>query len=109
MPLPGNEVVYNVKWQDEFKFIRAGPNKFKARCEDCNSVFSIKKGGRSDITQHVAQRNMKSCIEEQVLMILWLLKTLIYQLMWWIQITIPWIFLLRESYESRNFASFEGC
>ena len=50
--MPDNDVTYNVDWEEEYKFLRPGPSVYRARCEDCKSVFSIKNGGCSDIKQH---------------------------------------------------------
>ena len=47
-----NNQIFKVQWKDEYQFLSEGPSVYKAKCNDCNSVFSIKSGGRADIKQH---------------------------------------------------------
>ena len=36
----------------EFKCLKAGPSEYEAQCTDCNSIFSIKNGGHSNVKRH---------------------------------------------------------
>ena len=51
----GNDTVYNVEWQEKYDFLRPGPNEYKAKCEDCNKVFSIKKVGGLQILSSIVE------------------------------------------------------
>ena len=48
----------------KFKCIKAGPSEYELRCTDCNSIFSIKNGGHSDVTRHCSGiKHSKNCGE----------------------------------------------
>ena len=42
--------------------IKAGSREYEVRCIDCNSIFSIKNGGHSDVTRHCSGiKHSKNC------------------------------------------------
>lgn len=48
----------------KFKCIKAGPSEYEVQCTDCNSIFSIKNGGHSDVTRHCSGiKHSKNCGE----------------------------------------------
>ena len=55
---------YKEAWEKEFKCLKAGPSEYEARCTDCNSIFSIKNGGHSDVKRHCSGiKHRKNCGE----------------------------------------------
>ena len=54
-----HEQKYKVKWEEDYPFLSKGPNDYKAKCNDCDCVFSIKSGGRADIDRHIIREKHK--------------------------------------------------
>ena len=62
--MPKKNSKYKETWEREFKCLKAGPSEYEAWCTDCDSKFSIKNGGRSDVKKHCSGRkHLKNCGE----------------------------------------------
>ena len=57
--MPRKFTKYKEAWEKEFECLKAGPSEYEARCTDCNSIFSIKNGGHSDVKRYCS--GIKHC------------------------------------------------
>ena len=66
------EYLLNIKrlGKRSFKCLKAGPSEYEARCTDCNSIFSIKNGGHSDVKRHCSgikhSKNAGECSDNSI-------------------------------------------
>ena len=61
-----SKTIYNLKWENDYKFLSQGPSVYEAKCKDCNSGFSIKSGGKADIERHCKTKKHKLLCNKSV-------------------------------------------
>ena len=55
-----HDQIYLVEWESKYKFLSKGPSDYKAKCNDCDCVFSIKSGGDADVKRHIRSKKHRS-------------------------------------------------